>query len=122
MTGRRVGHVVSSWPQQGGVADVIKALVSAASDEGDSAEVFAWPNTTSRIGLIAKLRRFPPGLRAALPTLDALVLHGVFTPGRPCGWLPFPMMPMTPASSPRGPLSRALIGMPSNVGILLGWT
>lgn len=81
MTGWRIGHVVSSWPQQGGVADVIKALVANAAEQGDTAEIFAWPDGHGKFGALTRLRHLPPGLRAALPTLDALVLHGVFTPG-----------------------------------------
>lgn len=70
----RVAHVLPSWPQQGGVADAVRALLEAGQRGGRPGVVVH--DDGSRVpgaGIRGRLAPLVPGL-------DAVLLHGVFTP------------------------------------------
>ena len=71
---RFVVHLVSGWPQQGGVGDVVSALLACAEPRGRPARVLS--DDGARLPGLVIWRRLEP----ILDRVSLAVLHGVFTP------------------------------------------
>ena len=82
---RGIGHLLTHRAVTGGVADVVTGLLEAGDRLGVPSEVLAAaPEGSGRLTRSLPVPVLPvegwPALRARLPELSAVVLHGVFAP------------------------------------------